>query len=91
MPVQESTIEGDGMLRDRNDTETAVHYSFRIRTTIVTRPGLPPTPGHSEGWGQVNAVDATHFPDGIYHITTSQGHRMRLQKLGHEWHILAMP
>jgi hypothetical protein len=88
VPVQQ--FDGDGTLRESNGTEAAVHYSITVRTTTVRRGGgLPPVPGRSEGRGRISTTDGRHFAEGVYHLTTAQGDRMRLQKLGGDWYVLA--
>jgi hypothetical protein len=90
MTTTTDRFEGSGSLQpEGGDASWPVEFSFVVRRTMVTRPGLPPAQGSATGRGTVSASDGTNLPDGFYRLDSRDGQRMRVQKLGGEWHILA--
>jgi hypothetical protein len=86
-------FEGSGTLSAAvGDPETSVTFAFNIRRTFLdSRPRLPPRPPKAQGRGTVVASDGRVLSEGIYHLLTSNGQQIRVQKLGPEWHMLSIP
>jgi hypothetical protein len=85
-------FEGSGSLEPQDGGEARpVNFAFVIRRTAVTRPGLPPAQGSADWRGIISASDGTNFAEGFYRLGLTDGRRVRVQKLGFEWHILAAP
>jgi hypothetical protein len=85
-------FEGSGSLEPIGGGEPRpVKYSFVIRRTMVTRPELPPAEAGADWRGIVAASDGTNLPEGFYRLAVSDGRRVRVQKLGFEWHMQAPP
>lgn len=85
-------LEGSGALQPESAGGVAtkpVKYSFVIRQTIVTKPGLPAAPARADGRGTVSLDDGTSLPEGLYRLTLSDGKQIRVQNIGGQWHILA--
>jgi hypothetical protein len=66
-----------------------VNYSLTFRRwTRPIRPGLPPVVGMG-GSAMIATKDGSLIPEGFYFLTTAQAEKVRMQKLGAGWHILA--
>jgi hypothetical protein len=93
MSTSAEQLEGSGTLRpEAGDPGTAVTFTFNIRRAqLQSKPGLPPRPGRAQGRGSIVATDGRALLEGTYRLDTSNGQRMRVQKLGREWHILSAP
>jgi hypothetical protein len=83
-------FEGEGSLQPHDGGEAMpVKFAFAIVRTMVTRPGLPPAQAGATGRGIVLAADGTYLVEGFYRLALPDGRRIKVQKLGFEWHILA--
>ena len=87
MAVQQ--LEGDGVLIDGQGRETAVRYSFDVRTEIAHHPAGYAAFGLSNSQGTITGPAGVRFPDGQYRLRTADGQVLRVQRLVPEWHILA--
>ena len=87
MPVQQ--LEGEGVLIDSQGRETAVRYSFDVRTEIAHHPAGHAAFGRSHSQGTITGPAAARFPDGQYRLRTADGQVLRVQRLLPEWRLLA--
>jgi hypothetical protein len=68
-----------------------VKFSFVVMRPVVMSPRLPPAQAPSTRRGTVLALDGTPLAEGFYRLTLPDGHRVQVEKLDFEWHILAPP
>lgn len=89
MQMQEAVV-GTGTLSDEAGAARAVHFHFEIMWELIPGPGGRSALGNARTrGGSVSADDGQPISEGIYRIVESNGKRLRVRKLGMQWHLLS--